>query len=1008
MNFKPLQLLILFAISLSMGGSLAAQNNDLRAYTMEDGLPQSQVYDVIQDDYGYLWIGTRGGGLAHFDGDEFVTYNDRDGLASNYINSLLFANDTLFIGTQKGLSLKIKDRFVNFDLPKVTSQLRQSGKNYLGTAEGIYLLQKGIKPIKVTLGKAVDNHLINDLLFDGYNFWIASNKGLWKFSSLDENAEGELYETPSFTALTVRQNKLYAATFMDGILVIDLKSIVQDQLISGPLRVNSLALINNQLWVTTETAGVFIYDPNSLSLTKKLTRRNGLSVSHIRKTITDRAGTIWIATSGGGLYKYFLNEFTHYDKDTGLAENRVYATHFNGDELWISNGEAGLSTIDSLGIHRIPPILDFSEVKIKTITSDWSGDIWAGSDGKGILYRRTRQERRLNADVTQLDKISIDTVTTIKNKVLNESIGLPSNWIRKLYTQRDTVWAATYSDGIVKLQYNIENDQLIIHKTFGKEDGMKDLLIQDMKTGPRGRIWYATQSGHLGFIENKELTHIGQVLPQETPINTLVFRNNYLYLGTAGNGIWYASQDNYDEFKGLAGAKRLTSTNSYQLLFDTEENLWMGTERGVDKIILNKDNEIVDVIHFGRNDGFLGIETCLNAASMDGQGNLWFGAMYGLTKYDGAKPASGLSLQPSIHFESISVGYQSLDSLTANNRLDTSSTLQLKPDQNQVSFRYRTIDLGHPNEVEYRFKLKDSEWSPWSKNNEQRLAGLAFGAHQFTVQSRNYRWEESEPIRFSFYVESPLHKKAWFQWLIMGAGLLLILLITWGYVKRVKRKNKLLRQHLELENHLLSLEQKALRLQMNPHFIFNVLNGIKAMGPSNPTKMNATINSFATMLREVLYNSRKEQISLEQEIKTLKNYIEVELLMAPAPFRYDIRLLSDINSEEILIPPMLIQPFVENSIRHGILKSAKEGVLGIEFKTDEDFLYCTITDNGPGVFETQKTKTATDHQSMALTVTQERIESLSGKNALRMEEIKSDETIQGTRVSFKIPLETDY
>ena len=1008
MNFKPFQLLIFLCFALLMRAPVVAQNNDFRAYTMEDGLPQSQVYDVIQDDLGYLWIGTRGGGLARFDGDEFMTFNDRDGLASNYINSLLFANDSLFIGTQKGLSIKLKDRFVNFDIPQVTALFRNADKTYLGTAEGIYVLSKNKKPEKVSLGKAVDNHLINDLVFDGYYFWIASNKGLWKFTSLDENGQGELYETPSFTALMVRQKKLYAATFMDGILVIDLQFKEQDQLISGPIRVNNLALINNQLWVSTNEAGVYMYEPNSLSLTRIISRRNGLSVSHVRKTIADRTGTIWMATSGGGLYKYFLNEFTHYDNDTGLVENSVYATHVKGAALWISNGEAGFATIDSSGIHRIPPIPQFSEVKIKTITSDWHGDIWAGSDGKGILYRRTRQEHRLNADVTQLDEIRIDTFTTVKNTVINESIGLPSNWIRKLHTHRDTIWAATYSDGIVKLQYDSNENQLVIHKTFGNEDGMEDVLVRDMKTDPRGRIWYATQGGHLGFIKNNQLTHLGKILPQETPINTLVFRNNYLYLGTAGAGIWYAPQGDYTQFKRLKGAKRLTSTNSYQLLFDTEENLWMGTERGVDKIILNKDNEIVDVIHFGRNDGFLGIETCLNAASMDGQGNLWFGAMYGLTKYDGAKTASGYRLKPRIHFESISVGYQSLDSLTSYDRLDANAALQLKPDQNQISFRYRTVDLGHPNEIEYRFKLKDSEWSPWSTTNEQRLAGLAFGAHQFTVQSRDYRWEESEPIRFSFYVESPLYKKAWFQWLIIGAGLLLILLITWGYIKRVKRKNKLLRQHLELENHLLSLEQKALRLQMNPHFIFNVLNGIKAMGPSNPTKMNATINSFATMLREVLYNSRKEQISLEQEIKTLKNYIEVELLMAPTPFRYDIRLLSDINSEEILIPPMLIQPFVENSIRHGILKSTKEGVLGIEFKTDEDFLYCTITDNGPGVFESQKTKTATDHQSMALTVTQERIESLSGKNALHMEEIISDETIQGTKVSFKIPLVTDY
>jgi sensor histidine kinase YesM len=130
--------------------------------------------------------------------------------------------------------------------------------------------------------------------------------------------------------------------------------------------------------------------------------------------------------------------------------------------------------------------------------------------------------------------------------------------------------------------------------------------------------------------------------------------------------------------------------------------------------------------------------------------------------------------------------------------------------------------------------------------------------------------------------------------------------------------------------------------------------------------------------------------------------------MAPKPFAYNINNKSEIDPEEILIPPMLVQPFVENSIRHGILKTSKDGILNIEFMTTEDFLHCTISDNGPGVFESQKTKTTTDHQSMALTVTQERIESISGKNTLIIEEIKDNETILGTKVAFKIPLETDY
>jgi len=195
---------------------------------------------------------------------------------------------------------------------------------------------------------------------------------------------------------------------------------------------------------------------------------------------------------------------------------------------------------------------------------------------------------------------------------------------------------------------------------------------------------------------------------------------------------------------------------------------------------------------------------------------------------------------------------------------------------------------------------------------------------------------------------------------------------------------------------------------MNPHFIFNVLNGIKAMGTNNPDKMGTTVNTFAVLLRDTLNNSRKDAITLGQEIKTIKHYIEVELLMAQKLFEYSIKAPKELDTEEILIPPMLIQPFVENAIRHGILKGERPGKLSIIFEAEGAFLSCQVTDNGMGIFESQKTATPKDHQSLALTVTRERIESLSGKDSLQIKEIVTDQGVQGTQVNFKIPLETDY
>lgn len=988
---------------------MQSQNKQLRAYTLEDGLPQSQVYAMTVDAKGYLWLGTQGGGLARFDGSDFKVFNKTNGLASNYIQVIKASKDTLYVGTKKGLSIKIKQKFFNKEIPQVNEILKFGREVYVLTKNGIYKLSKDLSVDKILLHSDIDMSSISDLVYDGKYFWMATTKGLWKLSALDSEAEMiEQLDFIEYIDLAVIDSKLFAATFNDGILVIEDHNFEDAVLIRKPTRVNSISIQNsNQLWVATENDGVVVIDIESYQELFFVQNSNGLSTSHVRQVLSDQQGNIWIGTSGGGLFKYFQNSFKHYNTTTGLNGNRIYAVHHDNNGLWISNSEAGLMRIDHMGIHDVELPEAFSGVKIKTITSDKNGNIWAGSDGKGLLFR---------GEILQ-DSMIIDTlkkvehqfpVREIKTKVFNHDTGFPFDWIRDLHTENDTVWAATYSSGIVKFSYNPELDDLTIYKTYSNFDGIEDLLLKDMVKDDRGRLWYSTTHGHLGYLKDQNITHLGLVLDQDISINSLLVENGTIFLGTAGNGVWWSNETSHNVFKKLKGTKTLSSENVYQLIFDNQGYLWVGSEQGVDKVELSKDIEINDVFFFGRNDGFLGIETCLNAVEKDDEGHLWFGAINGLTEYQPSDVSLNTN-KPNLFFEDVKVAYKSIDTINLSVWSNSDKVLPLKPNQNQVSFTFKTVDLDHPNGIEYRYKLNDSDWSPWSSNNTQDFSELNYGSFNFIVQSRNYRWLESEPKRFSFYKERPLHKKAWFQWLFIGTALVLLLFLIFQYINRLKKKNIKAQERLQLENHLLTLEQKALRLQMNPHFIFNVLNGIKAMAPTKPEKMNDTVNSFATLLRETLINSRKDKISLDQEIKTLKHYIEVERLMSEAPFDFDIILNSDLDAEEILIPPMLIQPFVENAIRHGILKGPRKGKLRVQFDTTESELQITVQDNGVGIYNSQNQKPKTDHQSMALKVTGERLESISGKKALQIRELKNEDgTIEGTIVVFKIPLETDY
>ncbi len=1012
-RFSYLLFLLLLYIGIGSSNKITAQNNGLRAYTLEDGLPQSQVHDIIQDDIGYLWLGTRGGGLSRFNGEEFETWNEDDGLLSNYIHSLLFVNDSLFVGTRLGLSIKTKKQFHNFEGLQINKIFRIHNKTYLASNVGIYIYtaRNGLK--KVQLDPRINTSIVNDIVFDGKLFWIATNKGLWKLNQIHKDASIMVrHSAYNFSAALYHKTKVFASALNQGTLVLNTNAkSYGNKWIQETLNVNDISIINNELWFSTSNDGVTILDATNYRLKKKINRKNGLAVSNIRKSITDRQSNIWIATSGGGFYKYSQNNFTHYNQDTGLKGNRVYAVHHKDDEIWASNSEAGLIKIDSAGIHQIKQDKKLSELKIKTLTSDSRGNIWAGTEGKGIILKEIKLKDSIFTTKRRSKRAKKDTITkeVIKNYVINKKRGLSSNWVRSIHISNDTVWAATYSSGITRFIYDYRRHKVKSVRKFAKRRGIKDLEIKYMSADKKGKIWYATENGSLGFIKRNKVTHLGNVLNQKVAINSFVFKDKKMYLGTAGQGIWWADLSEKElSFKKLKGEKNLYSNNIYQMIFDNEENLWIGTERGVDRVEINLLNQIQDIFHYGRNDGFLGIETCLNAITKDNDGNLWFGAIYGLTKYEPGETDKE-PIKPEIHFENIEIAYQTLDSINPDDWAKNNYVLQLTPEQTELSFSYKTIDLDHPNDIEYRYRLNSTAWSPWSSEKKQNLAGLAYGAHSFSAQSRNYRWEESQPITFNIFIDSPIYEKLWFQLTMLGILLLIVTLIALFYIRKVKLKNKEEREKLQMQNHLLSLEQKALRLQMNPHFIFNVLNGIKAMGTSNPSKMNSTINTFATLLRETLYNSRKDHITLDQEMKTLKHYIEVEKLMATKPFDYTISIDSEFDPEEVLIPPMLIQPFVENAIRHGILKGNKDGKLKVFFDTNEEFLHCKILDNGMGIFQSQKAKAKTDHQSMALTVTRERLESISGKDALQIKEIvHEDSSIEGTEISFKIPLLTDY
>ena len=206
---------------LAQADALLAQSSRIRTYTLTDGLPQSQVFDLMQDSLGYIWVGTQGGGLCRFDGDRFTVWNERDGLISNYVHALAMQHESLFVGTREGLSIKNKQGFTNYTTPQINSIYFFDKLTYLATQSGIYSFQKSSRPKKMRIDPILDRSVIYDIKHDGRFFWVATNLGLWKIDVLALPRSKQRLDKGDFRSILMHQEEVLAASFDEGVFVFE-------------------------------------------------------------------------------------------------------------------------------------------------------------------------------------------------------------------------------------------------------------------------------------------------------------------------------------------------------------------------------------------------------------------------------------------------------------------------------------------------------------------------------------------------------------------------------------------------------------------------------------------------------------------------------------------------------------------------------------------------------------------------------------------------------------------
>ena len=333
----------------------------------------------------------------------------------------------------------------------------------------------------------------------------------------------------------------------------------------------------------------------------------------------------------------------------------------------------------------------------------------------------------------------------------------------------------------------------------------------------------------------------------------------------------------------------------------------------------------------------------------------------------------------------------------------------VKAGNNDVTFHFTGIDYTNSDRITFSYKLNDDkEWHEIGTNRSLTYTNLPPGRYNFQLQARNSSGLLSNQTAVFKLSIAPTLVQHWWFW--PSAAFAFVMMVIFLANKRVRIIREEERVKTETNKMLAQLETRLLRSQMNPHFIFNSLNSIQKYIWENKEEDAAEyLARFAKLIRAILENSRKEFITLKEELEVLKLYVDLEHRRSNGKFDYHIRVPDDLKLEELMLPPLLLQPYVENAIWHGVNKKAGHGHIDIHIRREEDLLKITIDDDGVG---RQRNAVSTNGSAIGKTsigtdITQQRIDLLQSKSIGTGVEIvdKMKEGIpSGTTVILTVPV----
>lgn len=965
---------------------------NFRIFSSEDGFIGNKIWSITEDESQNLWFGDYGGGLWRYDGNSFTHFTDNDSIVDNAIRSLYYSKKwkLLFIGTQFGLTVYDGNKFRNFDK---NSSILDHDPNIIGFIEKddqirIYTFTNDnfvFDPKNNTLQKQAEHHSF----FEG-SFFASSQKSNGNSILSFRNGIAEFNETDTLTNIRIPSNS------PENRDVGQIFGFAQDRFQS--------------VWMASwepdpkNPGGLFLYDGNRVLKQNTILDKDPLSGWCVHYDKNNRI--LWFGTLDMGLFMIQESLFEHIEPETfGLNTLNVNDIKFDeNDNLLLLDKKNLVVTYSNESIRKIPNKLFFNAYSEYLFSKKIIDDRCKDSTSFEEILEFKNLTFQNDSVAWIMSDPGLFMVNIKTNKVICFSnTGYGGHFIH--FDQRDQLYNIP-GWGIYGIYTNLEAKNELKH-LINIENIPKD--VSDFALH-ENKLWLTSwSSGLFAGSDSNFVNYNSSNSPISNSLNSLCFDNKGNLIIGSNNGVVYfanPTEDSLNIYKIINESDGLLGNSITWMETDKHNFLWVGTNLGLNRIDLNRlGSDHLKIQHYDKSEGY--IDPNVNVSTKDKFGNIWLGSEKGLCKVHVRENEFDTINTKAILLLSLEINGKPVENMVK-------SLLDLGHNENYLHFKFDVINFINPEKDRFRYFLEgvDLDWSGYSDNKQVTYPSLPPGKYILKVEGFNQQTGSQHSALFLHINIAPPFWLTW--WFICFIVLTCSLSVVSYFRYKINKTKKEEQKKAEVSKQLAELEMKALLAQMNPHFTFNAINSIQNYILDNDVDSAlAYLLDFSKIIRQTLENASKDFIFLAEEIDFLKRYLHLEQMRYDDHFEYKLIIDPLIDKDIVLIPPMIIQPYVENAIKHGIRHKKGIGKLQIQFSIkDIDVILCTVEDNGIGREASKKINSSirNNHNGAGMSITKTRLEKL--KEAYKDSKYKVEvidlwsETNKslGTKIKISMPL----